>query len=233
MLGYMLVAGLCTLLATNANAVPLRPGEIIAGPEFGALQGIRGDILFGAHFDFDDPGLFTGWMRSHVFRGHHANPFGGMTFTYEVVNFAESPQSISGFTVRGFAFSQLDVSFDLDYEGVHPASISRDASGNSISILFDEREDDPLAGVVAPGTSNTFIVLHTDATAVRTGFLASIQGSEVPIGVFAPIPEPSSFWLLAVALVGVVASRRRSGTWRQELSECNERAYPEIQMSKA
>lgn len=102
----------------------------------------------------------------------------------------------------------MDVNFDSGFEEVHPVSISRDASGKSISILFDSSTTDSLAGIMTPGRFSTFLVVHTDATAVRAEYLAIIHGSRFPVTAFAPLPEPSSLALLAIAVAGIIIRQR-------------------------
>ncbi|MGD9645805.1 MAG: PEP-CTERM sorting domain-containing protein [Pirellulales bacterium] len=151
---------------------------------------------------------FTGSLTSTVLSGDATNPFGGLTFIYDLSNDAGSPHAIHRFTVSNFTGFLTDVSYSLPPQGppvgVVPTLMDRGPlPGDVVGFTFVGL---PLgAGALAPGSFATTLVIQTDATSWTRSKAAVINGSTANVDALAPraIPEPGT---AAMALIGAALS---------------------------
>jgi hypothetical protein len=149
---------------------------------------------------------FTGTLTASVIAGDVTNPYGGLTFTYQLHNDATSLSSFGRFTVLDYSGVQTDVSLQSPGPG-HP-STSTDRSvtpGASVGWDFTALG----MGRVAPGEDSALLVIQTDAHSFSPSIANIIDGSIAStFGSFAPAPEPGS--LALVLLTGAAMLRRRA-----------------------
>jgi hypothetical protein len=150
---------------------------------------------------------FTGTLTSTVIAGDVSNPFGGLTFIYQVANDASSGDAIGRVTVTGYDGWLTDMSFEPSL-GLPPATMDRSFNGNVVGYSFVGPPLGPT--VLMPGSTSGMLVVQTDAPAWATSTGNIIDGSIASGPAYAPVsepvPEPASVLL---AIIGVVLLIRR------------------------
>jgi len=191
------------LIASPAWAMPMLPGtSASAVTEPDPLGGV---VVAGP---LPSPMIgtsFTGTLTSTVIQGDVTNPYGGLTFIYQVANSPNSTDAIGRLTVNGFTGWNTDMSFQPG-NGLPPTTMDRSITGNVVGFSFVAP---PLGfSVLPPGSVSQVLVVQTDAPdwTLSTGNL--INGSIASGPVYAPVPEPVTM-LLLVGSLGVGLLRRR------------------------
>jgi hypothetical protein len=107
-----------------------------------------------------DPSAYSGTLTSAVYTNDPGNSFGAnrLTFTFLLSNNANSRDAIERFVANNYVGLQVDAAVNAAGGGRSPSTADRQATG--ISIGFDYTNTLP----IAPGTSSTLLVLHTNAT---------------------------------------------------------------------
>jgi hypothetical protein len=145
------------------------------------------------------PGSFSGTLFSQAFSGDPFNPYGGLTFVYQIHNDATSTTPIERLSDVDFTSFLTDVSYDGP--GTAPTSTSRLAP-SVIGWNF-------ALGLPA-GATSAFLVVQTDAPTWRPSTSSVIDGQGVTTVSLGPdgfVPEPASFLLLGG--LGLTLRRRR------------------------
>jgi hypothetical protein len=146
------------LIASQAWAIPIVPGQtaiavaepdpvgglVVAGPLVSPMIGVA----------------FTGTLTSTVIQGDATNPFGGLTFIYQVANSPLSVDAIGRFTVTGYNGWMTDMSFQ-PAGGVPPATMDRSLAGTVVAYSFVGPPLGP--AVLAPGMVSETLVVQTNA----------------------------------------------------------------------
>ncbi|GMU24140.1 MAG: hypothetical protein AMXMBFR13_42170 [Phycisphaerae bacterium] len=182
------------LPGTSANAVaepdPVN-GAVIAGPLVTPLVGAA----------------FNATLISTVIQGDTSNPYGGLTFVYEVINSPNSQDPLGRVTITGFDGWLTDMSYQPQLGGQLPPTImDRAANGEVVGYSFIA----PPLGTTAllPGATSELLVVQTNAPSYTTSVGNVIDGSIAAGPAYAPIPEPTAL-LLLVGSAGMWLRRRR------------------------
>lgn len=190
-------------LVAPAFAAPIAPGGtlFLAPPEPNPAGGVIVSPILT--LPFATP-FYTGTLTSFVISGDVTNPYGGLTFVYQLHNNVGSANSLARLTVNGYAGWLTDASWQPG-PGVDPLFIDRQANGDSLGFSFSSALGHSL---VLPGGDSTWLVIQTNAPAYRESIANVIDGAVTQVGTWAPtIPTPGSAVLAAAGLL--TATRRR------------------------
>ena len=197
--------GVLTFGVCAANAVLLAPGSSIALP---AEPGpVGGSLVTTISVPFTAL-TFSGTLISKVWSGDTSNPFGGLTFTYELSNDAFSPDPIDRFTLSSYAGFLTDASYigGTLLPAVIPTSVVRNPGGNQISFNFTG----PFQGTLLPGARSPVLVLQTSSTGYQNSMAGVINSSTANVATFAPlaVPEPTAVALMIVGALSLFVRRK-------------------------
>ncbi len=199
----------CLLAATTAKATLLTPGNTI-GLSLGSGP-VGASLLAATNVSFNgvDSGnnvLFSGTLTSSVYSGDTSNPFGGLTFTYQLTSNPSSVNAIDRMTLNRFSGFQTDISYSDS--GVVPIRATRTGgSGDLIAFVFENASFQP---ILTPGSSSVLLVIQTDSTVWDIGNGSVIDGATANVPVFVPlaVPEPTTLALLALGAAALMARRK-------------------------
>jgi hypothetical protein len=152
---------------------------------------------------------FLGTVTSKVFTNDSSNPFGAnrLTFTYQITNAPESVHVLHRLTASDYTGFQTDVGFD-GATGVPPSRVER-STADVVGFNFIETVGGG-AGLITPGSSSRTLVIQTDAPAFRPSFVSLINGGVSTVASFAPVPEPGTWILASLGLLGLLGLVRRA-----------------------
>ena len=203
------VAVVAVMIVTSSTlmAALLPPGGVVVPTATGSPTGATllqstGAIPFAS---LVDPSAYSGTLTSAVYTNDPGNSFGAnrLTFTFLLSNNANSRDAIERFVANNYVGLQVDAAVNAAGGGRSPSTADRQATG--ISIGFDYTNTLP----IAPGTSSTLLVLHTNATqfvpvtnSIANTFPA-IVASLGPV-----VPEPATASMIALGGLGLIARRR-------------------------
>lgn len=199
--------GAAVLLPSTATAVSvytLAPGTgVPAQPS----SYPAGSAAFALSSPFNTPTL-SGTLYSSVYTSDTDNPYGGITFAYQLMITASSTDSSSEMTVGSFGNFFTDVSYNPLAGGlVAPSNFSRSATGQVVRFVF-------FNSPVGPGQTSALLVVQTDAVDYQQSMAAVINNLSANVASLAPlatVPEPG---MVALFLGGfgflVVALRRKN-----------------------
>lgn len=199
--------------ASVALGAPLGPGGFLNPPadEGKPSAGILLDQLVEPYLGAD----IEGTLVSTVYDLDDSNPFGGLTFTYQILTGPGGSAPVEQFTVGNFSGFQTDVSysqnggdaFAIITPDVAPVYVGRSFDGNIISFDFS------LFGNpgIMPGENSTLLVVQTDVSFYSPTVSSVINAGSSEVLSFAPIavPEPSTFALLGIGSLALALVRRR------------------------
>jgi len=194
--GTSFVSALPLAPGTQLNPVPFEPE-----PAGGILEA----SVPAPYANLD----IQGTVISSVYSGDASNPFGGLTFTYQVIADLTSTAAVEFLTSGNFGNFLTDVSYDDQANfaavgGVVPNFASRSLNGNVISFNF-------FPGVLG-GQYSALLVVQTDAMAYAPSVASVINATAITVPSLAPVPvpEPGAFALAGFGvLVLTILGRRR------------------------
>lgn len=210
----------CTALSVQAS--PLAPGNTVnplLGTTVGADPSLVGVVIgsvVGAPFiglDEDNEVRFTGVLDSHCVR----EAAGNVSIYYQIHNNGNSLDAIERFANTSYTGWNTNVNYRIDaMVGIVGGSINpgtqqateatRSPDGSVVGFNFIA----PVigAGVLAPGVTSLWHVIRTDATACAPGNTAIINGGNVNVTTFQPVPEPATMGLVALGALALLRRRR-------------------------
>ena len=167
------------MLLSGATLYPA-PGE--PDPTVGAP-------LASMSVSFSAAPLYTGTLKSEVYNNDISNPYGGLTFVYQVSNDLASLDPIHRLTINNFSGFSIDASYQIE-SGLEATLIDRSAAGTEGFAFFAF----PVGpGEIAPGHTTGLLVLQTNASTFVPTFASVIDGTVTSVASFSPaprIPEP-------------------------------------------
>ena len=197
------------LSITPLKASLLSPNSFITGLSL-EVEPVGASLLATTSVPFNgvDSGnniLFSGSLVSSVWTGDTSNPFGGLTFTYELSSSASSISSIDRLTLNRFAGFLTDVGYNG--AGVVPSRVNRTSDGELIAFVFENASFQPS---LVPGSSSPVLVIQTDSPVWAIGNASVIDGAtaNVPVSVPLAVPEPTALGLVLVGVVALAARKR-------------------------
>lgn len=131
-------------------------------------------------------------------------PGGTLDFAYQVNANATGPDSIHTVTVSSYTNFNTDVDWIAGTGAVTYATANRLAVANGNTISFDYTA---AANAIAPGDSNDWILIKTNAISFALGNTSVIDGGTANVQSYQPVPEPASISLLILGS-GALLSRR-------------------------
>lgn len=146
---------------------------------------------------------FGGRLVSTVWANDVSNPFGGLTFTYQLFN--NGPDTLERLTLSSYAGFLTDASYSGT--GVVPLNVVRNGAGNQISFNFRDAVDQ---ATLTPGANSPLLVIQTDSAVWQNSIAGVIDSSAVNVASFAPavVPEPAAATLAVLGVMACLAGRR-------------------------
>ena len=143
--GIALSAALFAPVA-GAGVNTLAPGGVLApGP---SPFPVGGTVLDNITDPFSN-GILSGSLNSIVIAGDASNPYGGLTFVYQLSVSAGAVDSASQLSVSSFQFFQTDVTFNPSSGTVAPTLVSRSSLGDVVRFSFFSPSIDECGGFPA------------------------------------------------------------------------------------
>jgi hypothetical protein len=204
--GLAIIAS-CLATVTIAQANSLTPGNFIGlsleVEPVGATLLATTNVSFSG-IDAGNNVLFSGTLTSSVWSGDTSNPYGGLTFTYQLTSALSSLHTIDRFTLNSFSGLLTDVGYNG--AGIVPIRAVRPGS-DLIAFVFENALFQPTLG---PGLSSATLVIQTDSLYWAIGSGSVIDGATASVSAFAPIavPEPTSMALVGLGVAALLFRRK-------------------------
>jgi len=183
------------------------------GSWIAALNGTSG-VGFSA---VDGTHSFSGTFEEYVYDNDVLNPYGlgKLTFVYLFYIAAEQPTGaeVNRLSVNGFGDFQTTVGYATGYSKFSAPQYTDTAAFNGMDRSADgDTLGASWAGVpgVGAGTWGQMLV-YTDATSYYWNTAKLQDGAQASVQIYAPVPEPEIYAMLAAGLgfMGFVARRRK------------------------
>jgi hypothetical protein len=156
----------------------------------------------------------TGTVREVVVSGDNNNPYGGLTFIYQVSSVGTG--DIGRITGDGYTLKKTDVivadaassSVTLTYlAGTTPFSSGGTAASTADRSTMAADGGDTVgfnfSSFLNPGNNSELLIIRTNATGYQAGDIALLDSGIASLGGFSPTPEPSTMALLGLQVVGL------------------------------
>jgi hypothetical protein len=194
--------GMLLVGISNLSAISLVPNSSILLPA--EAEPVGASLVDSSTINFSAL-TFSGTLTSKVWSGDTSNPFGGLTFTYELSNDLISADPIDRFTLSSYAGFLVDASYNG--AGTLPTAVQRNAAGNQISFNFSGIGE----GILVQGGSTPVLILQTSAATYQNSIAGVINSSTVNVATFAPlaVPEPTTAALLALGAIALGWRRKQ------------------------
>lgn len=206
------IAALCSIVFAHAVPAPIGPGGFVFPPPPGVAP--TGTLLATTTTPFLSASL-NGTLVSRVYSGDATSPLAGLTFTYQIILSAASPNSVSQLTISRFDSFLTDVSFFGDgATNTPPSFISRSSEGGSVGDVMQFHFGAPGATeTLFPGHTSSLLIVQTSSPNFQATTASIIDGVAVPnIASLAPltnVPEPTTAMLGLAGLAAFAVGRRK------------------------
>ncbi len=203
----LLTVTLCTWLiagsALAATIYTIAPGGF--NTALSSVYPVGGTAIASLSAPFSSSTL-VGTITSTVIQNDASNPYGGLTFEYQLFMDPASPQAASRFTVSSFGSFLTDVSYNPSASLLglifNPTSFGRSADGQVLRFSFDNPN-------IGAGQDSAMIVVQTSAGLYGNGVAAVIDGTSANAVSLVPVPEPAAAGLLLLGLCASAVRRAR------------------------
>ena len=210
-------------VASSAQAANLAPGGTVPlpGTTLGADPTLAGTVIASTpvtpFVGVDNLNVWrsTGTMEPHGVLEADTNT---VSIYYQVHNNANSLDPIGQLTNTDFGGWTTDVHYPLDamvgivggsvFPGTQSATEATRSAGAGGQVRFHFIGAPIGNGELAQGTTSLWHVVRTNAPACTLGNTAVINGGNVNVVTFAPIPEPATFGLLGLGALSLLRRRR-------------------------
>lgn len=212
-LGTCIFCAACVLGASVGQASPLLVGSPLY-PAPGEPDPVVGAPLASISMPFSAAPLYTGTLISEVYNNDTSNPYGGLTFVYQLSNDFVSLDAIHRLTINNFSGFLIDASYQIPTAALVPSLIDRSLAG---TVGFHFIPNPPGVGELSPGLATPLLVLQTDASTYVSTFASVIDGTVTTVPSFSPapiVPEPASILLMAIGAGGLLLAACRRGSRR-------------------
>jgi hypothetical protein len=188
-----------------AVGAPLTSGGLLF-PVPQEAQPVGGVVIASSIQPIVSP-TYSANLVTTVIQGDTSNPYGGLTFMYEIQG-VSGTESINRLSVVGYGNTLVDASYRLPTPGaVPPAFFDREPPGDALGVSFASPPVGP--GPVEPGKSSATLVFQTNATTAVPSPAFLIDGATTGVVTLAPIPEPSTLALCGIGALGLGLAYRR------------------------
>jgi hypothetical protein len=201
----------CGVIISQAVPAPIGPGGFVFPPPPGLNP--TGTLLATTTTPFLSASL-NGTLISKVYSGDATSPLAGLTFTYQIILSAASPNSVSQLSISRFDSFLTDVSFfgNGATNQTPPSFISRSNEGGGVGDVMQFHFGAPgPTDTLFPGQNSSLLIVQTSSPNFQATTASIIDGVAVPnIASLAPltIPEPSSAMLGLAGLAAFAIARR-------------------------
>jgi hypothetical protein len=204
----VVAAGFFLFIVSAGHADPLVPGQTLSPPPLELGPSPDATVLFSTNSAFQATD-FAGTLFSTVWTNDASNPYGGLTFTYEIQMNSDTADPISRMSISSYENFLTDVSYTNAPANPNdtPSSISR-PSDNVIHISFET------GGGLAAGEDSALIVIQTDSFNWQDTTAGFIDGATADAFSLAPasvvsVPEPDVTLIGLAGLAGLMFGRCR------------------------
>ena len=198
------------LSVAQADPNTLLPGTVLSPLGGGPGVSAGATLLFSTNVAWAGP-RSSGTLISDVYANSANNPYGGLTFTYQLFLDASSTSGEGTLALSSFAgFTNIDVTYNTSTTGdifnyVNRSQASTDGGSDVNFVYFVE---------MLPGSNSPVVDIDTGATrwfVTTASVIDSIAVPNIPtLGpVLIAVPEPSTMAFFVASSLGMLGYMRR------------------------
>lgn len=198
---YGLALTLLCFQSSIGSATTLKPGTVTHS--ISKSNSVKGTMLFSTNMNFSSLS-FSGILTSSVLKDDSDNPYGGLTFTYQLTCGSIGYTSISSISINGFGSFLTSVSYESssgETDNPMQASRTEESLGVGTIVNFDFSRD------LKRDQNSACLIIQTSAKS-WTWNSGSVCFGSCSAHAVCPVPEPTSNELLAFGLGAIACSHR-------------------------